>query len=67
VLTLDRQPGNMNLNSACLVEVETHFTSPPSKVPNIERRSREHLTPAAIDRLIAAARRPDATVTATPR
>ena len=30
--------------------------SPPPKVPNAERRSREHLTPAEIDRLIAAAR-----------
>jgi type 1 fimbriae regulatory protein FimB/type 1 fimbriae regulatory protein FimE len=30
--------------------------SPPPKVPNAERRSREHLTPSEIDRLIAAAR-----------
>ena len=30
---------------------------PPSKVPNADRRSREHLTPAEIDRLIAAAQR----------
>jgi site-specific recombinase XerD len=30
--------------------------SPPPKIPNAERRSREHLTPAEIDRLIAAAR-----------
>ena len=29
---------------------------PPPKVPNAERRSREHLIPAEIDRLIAAAR-----------
>lgn len=29
---------------------------PPLKQPNAERRSREHLTPAEIDRLIAAAR-----------
>jgi site-specific recombinase XerD len=32
-------------------------TNPPPKVPNADRRSREHLTPAEIDRLIAAARR----------
>ena len=31
--------------------------NPPPKVPNAERRSREHLTPAEIDRLIAAAQR----------
>jgi site-specific recombinase XerD len=31
--------------------------NPPPKVPNADRRSREHLTPAEIDRLIAAARR----------
>jgi integrase len=31
--------------------------NPPPKVPNAYRRSREHLTPAEIDRLIAAARR----------
>jgi type 1 fimbriae regulatory protein FimB len=31
--------------------------NPPPKRPNAERRSREHLTPAEIDRLIAAARR----------
>jgi len=31
--------------------------SPPPKRPNAERRSREHLTPAEIDRLIAAAQR----------
>jgi integrase len=31
--------------------------SPPSKVPNAERRSREHLTAVEIDRLIAAAHR----------
>src|SRR3954469_15939446 len=31
--------------------------SPPPKVPNAERRSREHLTPAEIDPLIAAAQR----------
>lgn len=31
--------------------------SPPPKRPNAERRSREYLTPAEIDRLIAAARR----------
>jgi type 1 fimbriae regulatory protein FimB/type 1 fimbriae regulatory protein FimE len=30
--------------------------NPPPKVPNADRRSREHLTPAEIDRLIAAAR-----------
>ena len=30
--------------------------NPPPKVPNVDRRSREHLTPAEIDRLIAAAR-----------
>lgn len=30
--------------------------NPPPKVRNAERRSREHLTPAEIDRLIAAAR-----------
>ena len=30
--------------------------SPQSKVPNADRRSREHLTPSEIDRLIAAAR-----------
>ena len=30
--------------------------SPPPKVPNAERRGREHLTPSEIDRLIAAAR-----------
>ena len=30
---------------------------PPPKVPNADRRSREHLTPAEIDRLIAAAQR----------
>ena len=30
---------------------------PPPKVPNADRRSREHLTPAEIDRLIAAAPR----------
>jgi type 1 fimbriae regulatory protein FimB len=30
--------------------------NPPPKRPNAERRSREHLTPAEIDRLIAAAR-----------
>jgi integrase len=30
---------------------------PPPKIPNALRRSREHLTPAEIDRLIAAARR----------
>src|SRR6476661_8652881 len=29
---------------------------PPPKQPNAERRSREHLTPAEIDRLVAAAR-----------
>jgi type 1 fimbriae regulatory protein FimB/type 1 fimbriae regulatory protein FimE len=29
--------------------------NPPPKVPNANRRSREHLTPAEIDRLIAAA------------
>jgi type 1 fimbriae regulatory protein FimB len=28
---------------------------PPPKVPNADRRGREHLTPAEIDRLIAAA------------
>ena len=31
--------------------------NPPPKVPNADRRSREHLTPAEIERLIAAARR----------
>ena|ERR1700722_17557371 len=31
--------------------------NPPPKVPNADRRSREHLTPAEIDRLIAAAQR----------
>lgn len=31
--------------------------SPPPKVPNADRRSREHLTPAEIDRLMAAAQR----------
>jgi type 1 fimbriae regulatory protein FimB len=31
--------------------------NPPPKVPNADRRCREHLTPAEIDRLIAAARR----------
>jgi integrase len=31
--------------------------NPPPKVPNAERRSREHLTPAEIDRLMAAAQR----------
>jgi type 1 fimbriae regulatory protein FimB/type 1 fimbriae regulatory protein FimE len=31
--------------------------SPPPKVPNADRRSQEHLTPAEIDRLIAAAQR----------
>ncbi len=31
--------------------------NPPPKVPNVERRSREHLTPAEIDRLMAAAQR----------
>jgi integrase len=31
--------------------------APPRKKPNAERRSREHLTPAEIDRLIGAARR----------
>lgn len=31
---------------------------PPRKQPNAERRSREHLTPPEIDRLIAAARQP---------
>src|SRR5208282_1621916 len=31
--------------------------NPPPKVPNADRRSREHLTPAEIDRLIDAARR----------
>ena len=30
--------------------------NPPPKVPNADRRRREHLTPAEIDRLIAAAR-----------
>jgi type 1 fimbriae regulatory protein FimB/type 1 fimbriae regulatory protein FimE len=30
--------------------------NPPPKVPNADRRSREHLTPSEIDRLIAAAR-----------
>src|ERR1700693_2577483 len=30
--------------------------NPPPKVPNADRRSREHLTPAEIDRLIAAPR-----------
>jgi len=30
--------------------------NPPPKAPNVDRRSREHLTPAEIDRLIAAAR-----------
>lgn len=30
---------------------------PPAKMPNAIRRSREHLTPSEIDRLIAAARR----------
>ena len=29
--------------------------NPPPKVPNADRRSREHLTPSEIDRLIAAA------------
>ena len=32
-------------------------TSPPPKAPNADRRSREHLTPAVIDWLIAAAQR----------
>jgi type 1 fimbriae regulatory protein FimB/type 1 fimbriae regulatory protein FimE len=42
--------------------------APPLKVPNADRRSREHLAPAEIDRLIAAAQRlgrhghPDATM-----
>jgi hypothetical protein len=40
---------------------------PPPKVPNAARRSREHLMPAEIDRLIAAAQRLDAMATATPR
>jgi len=31
--------------------------SPPPKIPNADRRSREHLTPAEIDRLMAAAQR----------
>ena len=31
--------------------------TPPPKQPNAERRSREHLTPVEIDRLVAAARR----------
>jgi len=30
---------------------------PPPKQPNAERRSREHLIPVEIDRLVAAARR----------
>ena len=30
--------------------------NPPPKVPNADKRSREHLTPAEIDRLISAAR-----------
>jgi integrase len=30
--------------------------APPLKQPNVERRSREYLTPAEIDRLMAAAR-----------
>ena len=30
---------------------------PPPKQPNAERRSREHLTPAEIERLVAAAQR----------
>jgi len=37
---------------------ESPFTMrPPPKQPNAERRSREHLTPAEIDRLVVAARR----------
>jgi integrase len=37
---------------------ESPFTvRPPPKQPNAERRSREHLTPAEIDRLITAAQR----------
>jgi type 1 fimbriae regulatory protein FimB/type 1 fimbriae regulatory protein FimE len=37
---------------------ESLFTMPPPpKQPNAGRRSREHLTPAEIDRLVAAARR----------
>lgn len=31
--------------------------APPLKKPNAERRSREHLTPAEVEKLIAAARR----------
>jgi integrase len=34
----------------------TNAMAPPRKQPNARRRSREHLTPAEIDRLIAAAR-----------
>jgi type 1 fimbriae regulatory protein FimB len=30
--------------------------TPPPKQPNAERRSREHLTPVEIDRLVSAAR-----------
>jgi type 1 fimbriae regulatory protein FimB len=37
---------------------ESPFTMrPPPKQPNAERRSREHLTPAEIERLVAAAQR----------
>ena len=36
---------------------ESRSHAPPPKQPNAARRSREHLTPAEIDRLITAARR----------
>ena len=34
---------------------ESRLTAPPPKAPNADRRSREHLTPAEVDRLITAA------------
>jgi len=38
---------------------------PPKRVPNIERRSREYLSPAEVDSMIAAAKNTGGTATGT--
>ena len=43
-------------DAAILFSGKSLTMGPPLRQPNAERRSREHLTPAEIDRLIAAAR-----------
>ena len=54
-----QMPGQQDLTKPAppIVLGKVREMRPPTKRPNAERRSREYLTPAEIDSLIAAARR----------